>query len=96
MCIVSDVTTVDRSIAGVSTANACLTLGVFRNDKGLQSNLQPARRFHQDLLHEYLSGGHHRLGDVLLGGYERYANSGAYQELLRIDNLLSDPAMRLQ
>jgi hypothetical protein len=56
----------------------------------------PAHLYHQALLRELLSGCHARLGDAVLAAQTVYADSGAFPELLRIYNLLGDPALSLR
>jgi hypothetical protein len=53
-------------------------------------------RFHRALLEEIVSGDHATLGDALLAAQTRYAEDGAFLELLAIFHLFGDPAMRLQ
>ncbi len=56
----------------------------------------PAHRFHKAILEELLHGGHERLGDAVMAAQSRYAESGAFPELLSIYHLLGDPALRLR
>ena len=56
----------------------------------------PAHRFHRALLEELLHGGHERLGDAVMAAQSRYAESGAFPELLSIYHLLGDPALGLR
>ena len=62
---------------------------------GLSLNT-PAHRYHKALLQELLHGGHRRLGDAILAAQARYADTGAFPELLSIYHLLGDPALRLR
>ena len=61
---------------------------------GLSVNA-PAHRYHQAILRELLSGEHTRLGDAVLAAQKRYADTGAFPELLSIYHLFGDPALRL-
>lgn len=62
---------------------------------GLSLN-DPAHIFHKALLNEIINNGHERLGDAVLAAQAAYAETGAFQELLRIYHLFGDPALRLQ
>jgi hypothetical protein len=62
---------------------------------GLSVNA-PAHLLHQAVLAEVLSGRHRRLGDAVLAAQARYAQSGAFPELLAIYHLLGDPALSLR
>jgi len=62
---------------------------------GLSLN-EPAHLFHQALVAELVSGKHLRLGDALIAAQLTYARSGAFPELLRIYQLLGDPALALR
>ena len=55
-----------------------------------------ARLYHEALVAEIASGRHERLGDALLAAQSAYADSGARPELLRIYQLLADPALRIR
>jgi hypothetical protein len=55
-----------------------------------------AHLYHKALLAELLSGRHARLGDAILAAQSDYAATGAFPELLRIYNLLGDPALSLR
>ena len=61
---------------------------------GLSLNA-PAHRYHKALLRELLSGEHNRLGDAVLEAQKRYADTGAFPELLSIYHLFGDPALRI-
>ena len=61
---------------------------------GLSLNA-PAHRYHKALLQELLSGEHSRLGDAILEAQKRYADTGAFPELLSIYHLFGDPALQL-
>jgi hypothetical protein len=56
----------------------------------------PAHVYHQKLLEALVQGGHERLGDAVLEAQTRYADTGAFPELLAIYHLLGDPALRLR
>jgi hypothetical protein len=62
---------------------------------GLSLN-DAARVFHEAMVEELVSGGHRRLGDVVLAAQSRYAASGALPELIAIYHLFGDPAMVLR
>ena len=62
---------------------------------GLSLN-NPAHRFHKALLDHVVNQPHERLGDAILAGQAAYAETGAFPELLRIYQLLGDPALRLR
>ena len=53
----------------------------------------PANRYHQALLEEFVRGGHARLGDAILEAQRKYAETGAFPELLSIYHLFGDPAL---
>jgi hypothetical protein len=55
-----------------------------------------AHLYHKALLGQILSGQHARLGEAILAAQSDYAGAGAFPELLRIYNLLGDPAMALK
>ena len=55
-----------------------------------------ARIYHQALVAEIASGRHERLGDALLAAQSIYADTGARPELLRVYQLLADPALRIR
>ncbi len=55
-----------------------------------------ARLYHEALVAEIASGRHQRLGDALLAAQSAYADSGARPELLRIYQLLADPALKIR
>jgi CSLREA domain-containing protein len=69
-------------------------MGAF-SPSGLSVN-GAARAYHQALLEEIVSGRHERLGDAILAAQERYAQSGAFPELLAIYHLFGDPAVRVR
>jgi hypothetical protein len=56
----------------------------------------PAHLYHGLLLQALFEGGHERLGDAILAAQTRYADSGAFPELVSIYLLLGDPALRLR
>jgi hypothetical protein len=56
----------------------------------------PAHLYHEALLAEITSGQRARLGDAILAAQGDYAATGAFPELLRLYNLLGDPAMSLR
>jgi len=56
----------------------------------------PAHLYHTALVAQVVSGQHARLGDAILAAQNDYANTGAFPELLRVYNLLGDPAMRVR
>ena len=62
---------------------------------GLSLN-DPASLYHEALLRELFHGSHGRLGDAVLAAQERYADSGAFPELLSIYHLFGDPALKLR
>jgi hypothetical protein len=62
---------------------------------GLSLNF-PAHLFHQALVDELHSGRHRRLGDAVLAAQIRYAETGAFPELLSIYHLFGDPALVLR
>ncbi len=62
---------------------------------GLSLN-HPAHLFHLALLDALFHQPHPRLGDAVLDAQERYAESGAFPELLSIYHLLGDPALKLR
>ena len=62
---------------------------------GLSLN-EPAKRYQQALVDELFHGGHHRLGDAVLESQKRYAETGAFPELLTIYHLFGDPALTLR
>ena len=55
-----------------------------------------ARLYHEALVAEIASGRHERLGDALLAAQSAYADSGARPEMLRIYQLLADPALKIR
>ena len=55
-----------------------------------------ARLYHEALVAEIASARHDRLGDALLAAQSAYADSGARPELLRIYQLLADPALKIR
>lgn len=55
----------------------------------------PAHGYHKALLEELLDGGHETLGDAVLEAQKRYADTGAFPELLAIYHLFGDPALPL-
>jgi hypothetical protein len=57
---------------------------------------EPAHRFHKILLEALLDEDNVRLGDAVLAAQERYLETGAFPELLRIYHLFGDPALRLR
>jgi hypothetical protein len=57
---------------------------------------EPAHRFHKLLLNEMVNKKHERLGDAILAGQARYADTGALPELLSVYHLLGDPALNLR
>jgi CSLREA domain-containing protein len=59
---------------------------------GLSLNA-PAHQYHKALMRELLDGGHVRLGDAILAAQARYAETGAFPELLSIYHLFGDPAL---
>jgi hypothetical protein len=61
---------------------------------GLSLNA-PAHGYHKALLEELLGGVHETLGDAVLAAQRRYADSGAFPELLAIYHLFGDPALPL-
>jgi hypothetical protein len=73
-------------------------------DKGVIAAFSPSglslkdayRVFHKVLADELLNKNHLRLGDAVLGAQHRYAESGAFIEMLAIYHLFGDPAMRLR
>jgi hypothetical protein len=56
----------------------------------------PAHVLHRELMAEVTSGRHQRLGDAFLAAQQAYARSGEMPELLRVYNLLGDPALSLR
>lgn len=62
---------------------------------GLSLN-DAAHVFHKALLEELVYGSHVRLGDAVLGAQGKYAESGAFPEMLAIYHLFGDPAMKIQ
>jgi hypothetical protein len=72
------------------------------DDKGAIAALSPsglslddaAHAYHMALVTHVASGQHSRLGDALLAAQNDYAATGVFPELLRVYNLLGDPAMR--
>jgi hypothetical protein len=73
-------------------------------DKGVIAAFSPsglslndaAHVFHKALADELVNKGHLRLGDAVLAAQHRYAESGAFIEMLAIYYLFGDPAMRLR
>jgi hypothetical protein len=73
-------------------------------DKGAIAAVSPsglslddaAHLYHKALVAHVASGQHARLGDAILAAQADYATSGVFPELLRVYNLLGDPAMSLQ
>ncbi len=55
-----------------------------------------AHLYHKALLKQIVSGRHARLGDAILAAQGDYADTGAFPELLRVYNLLGDPAISLR
>ena len=52
--------------------------------------------YHRALVEE-LSGGHHaHVGDLVLAAQKRYADTGAFPELLSICHLFADPALAIR
>ncbi|GMR22346.1 MAG: hypothetical protein BMS9Abin37_0691 [Acidobacteriota bacterium] len=62
---------------------------------GLSLN-EPAQRYQEALVDELFHGGHQRLGDAVLEAQKRYAETGAFPELLAIYHLFGDPALTLR
>lgn len=56
----------------------------------------PAHLYHRFLMEELTSGRNARLGDAVLRAQIRYAESGAFPELLTIYHLFGDPALPLR
>jgi hypothetical protein len=74
------------------------------HDKGAIAAVSPsglsldsaAHVYHKALVAEITSGRHARLGDAVLAAQSDYADTGVFPELLRVYNLLGDPAMSLR
>ena len=62
---------------------------------GLSLN-EPATRYQEALVDELFHGRHQRLGDAVLQAQKRYAETGAFPELLAIYHLFGDPALTLR
>ena len=62
---------------------------------GLSVN-DPASLYHAALLRELFHGSHGRLDDAVLAAQKRYADSGAFPELLSMYHLFGDPALKLR
>ena len=56
----------------------------------------PAHRFCEALLDQIVHQHHHRLGGAILASQVAYSTTGAFPELLSINHLLGDPALRLR
>ena len=56
----------------------------------------PAQLYHRALLQALAQGQHNRLGDAVVDAQQRYAQTGAFPELLAIYHLFGDPAMPLK
>jgi hypothetical protein len=56
----------------------------------------PAHRFHQVLLEALLDRRNARLGDAVMAAQKAYLETGSFPELLRIYQLLGDPALALR
>jgi hypothetical protein len=69
-------------------------VGAF-SPSGLSVN-EAAHVYHKAVLEEIVSGRHARIGDAILAAQERYAQSGAFPELLSVYNLLGDPALTIR
>jgi hypothetical protein len=73
-------------------------------DKGAIAAVSPsglsldsaAHVYHKALVAEVASGRHAHLGDAILAAQSDYADTGLFPELLRVYNLLGDPAMRIR
>jgi Peptidase family C25/Propeptide_C25 len=73
-------------------------------DKGAIAAVSPsglsldsaAHLYHKALVAQIASGRHARLGDAILAAQSDYTDTGAFPELLRVYNLLGDPAMSLR
>ena len=57
---------------------------------------EPAHRFHKILLEALVDEDNARLGDAVLDAQKGYLETGAFPELLRIYQLMGDPALRLR
>jgi hypothetical protein len=76
---------------------------VLERDKGAIAAFSPsglsldwaAHLYHRALVQELVSGGHGRIGDLVLAAQKRYADTGAFPELLSIYHLFADPALRI-
>ena len=62
---------------------------------GLSLN-EPAKLYQEALVDELFHGGHQRLGDAVLEAQKRYADTGAFPELLAIYHLFGDPALTIR
>jgi hypothetical protein len=57
---------------------------------------EPAHLYNRAVATELETGGHTRLGDLLLAAQADYASTGALPELLHIYNLLGDPGLSIR
>jgi hypothetical protein len=72
--------------------------------KGVVAALSPsglslndaAHIYHKLLLEEITGGGHKRLGDALLEGQGRYAETGMFPDAILVYHLFGDPALNLR
>jgi hypothetical protein len=57
---------------------------------------EAAHVYHRAVVTELETGGHERLGDLLLAAQADYAATGAFPELLSLYHLFGDPALKLR
>jgi len=55
-----------------------------------------AHLFHRALVQQLETGGHERIGDLVLAAQKDYADTGAFPELLSLYHLFADPALRIR
>jgi len=85
-------------------SNALSERLVLAGDKGAIAAFSPsglslddaAHLFHRALVTQLESGGHERLGDLVLAAQEDYADTGAFPELLSLYHLFADPALKVR
>jgi len=85
-------------------SNALSERLVLAQDKGAIAAFSPsglslddaAHLFHRALVQQLETGGHERIGDLVLAAQKDYADTGAFPELLSIYHLFADPALTIR
>jgi hypothetical protein len=85
-------------------SNALSERLVLAGDKGTIAAFSPsglsldeaAHLYHRALVQQLETGGHERIGDLVLAAQKDYADTGAFPELLSIYHLFADPALRVR